>query len=65
MHEPAVIDGHPTLELVNDQGDTIQLLTVCAECGQVRSILFLTRDRWYCTSCRTEGKAPPRMFPVS
>ena len=60
--EPAVIDGHPTVDL--DTG-TPTLLTVCASCEKVRTILFLTGDRWYCTSCSTRGDAKPKLYPVS
>jgi translation initiation factor 2 beta subunit (eIF-2beta)/eIF-5 len=44
---------------------TPTLLTVCASCEKVRTILFLTGDRWYCTSCRTSGDAKPKLYPVS
>lgn len=58
------IKGHPVLEL--DTGsDFPTLITVCAECGSMRTILFLRRDRWYCTKCRTEGHAPPNLYPVA
>lgn len=60
-----VINGHPTVPLLDDTGEQIDLLTVCAECGSVRSILFLTGDRWMCVSCRVEGVAPPRLYPTS
>lgn len=57
------IKGHPAVEL--DLGDgNPTLITVCAECGQMRTILFLRRDRWYCTKCRAEGAAPPNLYPV-
>ena len=63
--EPTVISGHPEIPLLNDEGNLIQMLTVCAECGKTRSIIMLVRDRWYCSSCRTEGHTNPRMFPIS
>jgi len=54
------INGHP--ELVLPSG---QVITLCASCGQMRSILFLSRDRWLCTKCRAEGAAPPNLYPVA
>jgi translation initiation factor 2 beta subunit (eIF-2beta)/eIF-5 len=54
------IQGHPELEL---PGGT--LITVCANCGQMRTILFLARDRWFCFKCKTEGAAPPNLYPVA
>jgi hypothetical protein len=41
------------------------VITVCAECGRMRSVLFLDRDRWFCTSCRAEGAAAPNLYPVA
>jgi ribosomal protein S27AE len=41
------------------------MITVCAHCGQTRTILFLRKDRWYCTKCRAEGAAPPNLYPVA
>jgi ribosomal protein S27AE len=61
--EPEVISGHPQIEL--DTGaSTPTLLTVCAHCGELRTILFLRHDRWLCTRCRMTGIAPPRLYPV-
>lgn len=34
-------------------------ITVCAECERVRTILFLSNDRWLCTGCRNAGTATP------
>ena len=65
MPDAATIQGHPEEALLNEQGEVITMLTVCCECGALRSILFLSRDRWYCSACRVEGKAPPQLFPVS
>ena len=59
------INGHPTVPLLNEHGNLIQMITVCAECGNTRTILFLTRDRWYCSQCRTEGVTPPNLYPVA
>jgi len=41
------------------------VITVCAECGRMRSVLFLDRDRWFCTGCRAEGAAAPNLYPVA
>jgi len=58
------INGHPTVELHHDDGPPT-LITVCAECGHVRSILFLTRDRWFCSQCRAEGVSAPNLYPIA
>jgi ribosomal protein S27AE len=63
--EPEVIGGHPEQPLLDGAGELITMLTVCAQCGAVRSILFLTEDRWYCSKCRFECSVPPRLYPVS
>lgn len=65
MKPPNEIKGHPVVPLYNEQGDTINMLTVCAECGELRTILFLSDDRWYCSKCRTEGDTRPRMYPIA
>ncbi len=66
MSQPSPeISGHPEAPLLDDAGNLIQMITVCANCGQTRSILFLTRDRWYCSGCRMEGSAPPKLYPVA
>ena len=65
MSSLAEIQGHPTVPLLDGAGDLIQMITVCASCGQTRTILFLTRDRWYCSHCRAEGAAPPNLYPVA
>ena len=59
------IKGHPVEPLLDERGNLIQMITVCAHCGNSRTILFLTKDRWHCTKCRMEGAAPPSMFPVA
>jgi len=59
------IQGHPVEPLLDARGNLIEMITVCAECGQARTILFLTRDRWYCSSCRASGAAPPKLYPVA
>jgi ribosomal protein S27AE len=65
VHEPKVISGHPEQPLLNDAGNLISMLTVCAQCGALRTILFLTADRWYCSACRFECNVPPKLFPVA
>lgn len=62
---PHEIGGHPTTELYLTPDKPPTLLTVCAECGQLRTILFLTRDRWFCTRCRTDGATPPNLYPIA
>lgn len=56
------ISGHPTVPLLDDVGNLIQMITVCGHCGESRTILFLTRDRWYCSKCRAEGATPPNLY---
>jgi len=65
VHEPKVISGHPEQPLLNDAGNLISMLTVCAQCGALRTILFLTADRWYCSKCRFECTVPPKFYPVA
>lgn len=64
VHEPDVVTGHPTIELDTGHNEPA-LLTVCAHCGQLRSILFLAKDRWLCTKCRTEGATAPSLYPIA
>lgn len=63
--DPEVIQGHPTMELLVGPERTPTLLTVCAECGSLRTILFLSHDRWLCTKCRTSGATAPNLYPIS
>jgi hypothetical protein len=60
----ATINGHPTLELVNGDQEPV-VVTVCAHCGAMRSVLWLTVDRWICNQCKTEGASRPNMYPVA
>lgn len=60
---PHEISGHPTLELVNPEQPPT-LITVCANCGNLRTVLFLTKDRWFCFTCKTEGATPPNLYPI-
>jgi hypothetical protein len=41
------------------------VVTVCADCGRMRSVLFLDRDRWFCTGCRAEGVTTPNLYPIA
>ena len=60
----AEIQGHPAVELWHDDGPPT-LITVCGNCESLRSVLFLTKDRWFCTKCRTEGATAPNLYPVA
>jgi len=60
------ITGHPSVELESAVPTALPVvITVCAECGEMRSVLWLNKDRWYCRSCRANGAAPPNMFPLA
>lgn len=63
-HADPTIDGHPAVELQTGDGNST-LITVCAECGQMRTILFLDKDRWFCTKCQTEGAVAPNLIPLN
>jgi len=58
--EPDVVDGHPSVDVELDDG-TRTVWTVCASCERLRTILFLTGDRWLCVSCKSEGTAAPTL----
>lgn len=58
------IKGHPAVEAHRTSRPALKI-TVCAECESLKSVLFLSRDRWFCTTCRTEGDARPTQIPVS
>lgn len=58
------IKGHPAIELEHESGPPT-LITCCASCGEMRSIIFFTKDRWFCTKCKAEGAAPPNMYPIA
>ena len=59
------ICGHPVVELYLSAEQEPVLLTCCAECGQLKTILFLSRDRWFCFKCKTEGATPPNLYPIA
>jgi hypothetical protein len=58
------IIGHPDVEAFNSEGKSIRI-SVCSDCGSIRTILYLSKDRWLCTACRSEGDARPTQVPVS
>lgn len=58
------IKGHPSIEAHRANAPAIRI-TVCSGCERLRTILFLSRDRWLCTSCREEGDARPTQVPLS
>jgi hypothetical protein len=58
------IQGHPSVEAINAEGRVMNI-TVCAECGALRSVLFLSQDRWLCTRCRAQGVATPTVVPLA
>ena len=62
---PHEIKGHPTLELITAAEAPPTLLTVCAQCGSLRTILFLDKDRWFCFRCKTEGATRPNLYPIA
>lgn len=65
LRHPHEISGHPVRELYVAPEQEPILITVCAGCGEMRTILFLTKDRWFCTKCRAEGAAPPNLYPIA
>lgn len=62
---PPEIKGHPVIELEPGVGSEPVVITVCAECGEMRSVLWLTKDRWYCRSCKAAGAKPPKLYPIA
>lgn len=77
----STIAGHPKLELdpaptreavwrpwgVRWKERTPEPVVVylCANCERLRTVLFLTKDRWLCTACRNEGDAQPTFVPIN
>ena len=59
-----MIKGHPGVQYESADGRQLTV-TVCAECGELRSLLWLTGDRWYCRSCRAEGVGRGKLIPVT
>jgi len=62
---PNEITGHPVVELYLAPEQEPTLITVCAACGRMRTILFLSKDRWFCFRCKTEGAAAPNLYPIA
>lgn len=60
----AEINGHPSVVLPNKSGEPV-VLTVCCSCGHLRTILWLSGDRYYCSQCRAEGDSRPTVIPIS
>jgi hypothetical protein len=58
------IGGHPAIDAHRPSASALKI-TVCANCERVRTILFFSADRWFCTACREEGDARPAQIPVS
>lgn len=58
------VSGHPALEAHRTYADALKI-TVCAGCERMRTILFLSGDRWFCTACREEGDARPTQIPIT
>lgn len=61
---PDEIGGHPVRELYLAPEQEPTLITVCASCGHMRTILFLSKDRWFCFKCKSEGETKPNLYPV-
>lgn len=61
------INGHPTQEFENlwDTNGPPITITVCADCGQMRTVLWLSKDRWFCSACKTSGDERPTMIPLN
>jgi ribosomal protein S27AE len=59
------IKGHPTAELESVVDRSKVLITLCAECGGMKTILFLDKDRWFCTRCKNDGAKSPTVIPIS
>ena len=57
------ISGHPVEPLLDEAGNLIQMLTVCGHCGEWHSILFLAKDRWYCSQVPRRGRDTTQSVP--
>jgi ribosomal protein S27AE len=62
---PDELQGHPVRELYLAAEQEPTLITVCANCGQMKTILFLSKDRWFCFQCKSEGHTKPQLYPVT
>lgn len=65
--EPGIIRGHPVERHQNlwDPNGPPITITVCANCGQMRTVLWLDHDRWICTRCKTAGSNRPTIIPIN
>lgn len=64
--EPHTVSGHPSEHWLVDGEETGKMVTLCAGCGEMHTIIMLVGDRWYCSRCRAEGTTKnTRMFPIS
>jgi hypothetical protein len=59
------IGGHPSLSLDPAVGPRTVNVTLCANCEKMRTVLFLTGDRWFCMNCKSEGIAKPTSIPLT
>jgi hypothetical protein len=41
------------------------VLYLCANCERLRTIMFLSTDRWLCTSCHNEGNQSPTFISIA
>lgn len=62
--EQATIDGHPSVEAHRPGAAPLQI-TVCADCGALSSVLWLSVDRWYCGKCRSSGDGRPTQVSMN
>lgn len=60
-----IIKGHPHEIAVNDITGQENDVALCAECGSLKSVLWLNRDRWFCRVCRNEGVVNPTRIPLT
>jgi hypothetical protein len=58
------IEGHPHAIGINPENGQESRITLCSECGELRTILWLTGDRWYCHTCRNSGVANSKVVPI-
>jgi hypothetical protein len=58
------VEGHPVREVYLAAETEPTLITVCAQCGHMKSIIFLSKDRWFCFQCKTQGETKPDLYPV-
>ena len=61
---PGEIQGHPEILLPNATDNPVAI-TVCCDCGAMRSVLWLDGDRWYCRQCRASSDNRPKVYPIA